>query len=67
MTMTWRGPHAMMMNTGEVTGSPDPEIRAKKFTELWTRKESVVKWLGTGLNCDLKEILNSLPALAIWM
>ena len=41
-----------------VTVSPDPRIRAKRFTELWTQKESVVKWRGTGLNCDQKEILN---------
>jgi 4'-phosphopantetheinyl transferase len=42
----------------QVTVSQDPEKRAKKFTELWTRKESIGKWHGTGLDCDPKEILN---------
>jgi len=40
-----------------VSWSSDPNIQAKNFTELWTRKESVVKWRGTGLNCDPREIL----------
>ena len=33
------------------------EERALRFTELWTRKESVVKWRGTGIDRDPKEIL----------
>ncbi len=40
-----------------VTRSSDPKTRAKSFTKLWTRKESVVKWRGTGLNCDPREII----------
>lgn len=39
-----------------ISGFSDPDIRAKKFTELWTRKESLVKCHGIGLNCDLKNI-----------
>ncbi len=38
---------------------PEPGERAKNLTKLWTRKESVVKWRGTGLNCDPREILRN--------
>lgn len=41
-----------------VNGIPDPQIKAKNFTLLWTRKESLVKCFGTGLTTDLKELLN---------
>ena len=37
-----------------VRGSADPELA---FTELWTRKESCLKLLGTGLTDDLKPLL----------
>jgi len=40
-----------------VTRFSDPHTRAKNFTKLWTRKESVVKWRGTGFICDPREIL----------
>lgn len=40
-----------------IAGSPDSDIRARTFTGLWTRKESVAKWRGTGLACDPREIL----------
>jgi 4'-phosphopantetheinyl transferase len=40
-----------------VTASSDLVLRAMIFTELWTRKESVVKWRGTGIDGDPKEIL----------
>lgn len=40
-----------------ISGFIDPHLKAKKFTEIWTRKESLVKWRGTGLNCDPREIL----------
>ena len=39
-----------------LSGFTDPGLKAKKFTELWTRKESLVKWRGTGLICDPREI-----------
>jgi|GEM_PF-3583280 len=40
-----------------VTRFEDPGNRAKRFTRLWTRKESLVKWLGTGLPDNPREIL----------
>ena len=36
---------------------------AQRFTELWTRKESYLKLLGTGLCDDLKSVLDSAPAV----
>lgn len=39
-----------------VTASSDLTQRARKFTELWTQKESIVKWRGTGIDCDPREI-----------
>ncbi len=32
--------------------SADP----KRFSEIWTRKESYLKWVGTGLATDLREV-----------
>lgn len=40
-----------------IAGITDPDIKARKFTELWTMKESLVKWRGTGLDGDPREIL----------
>jgi len=39
-----------------VTASSDMVQRAKRFTSLWTQKESIVKWRGTGIDCDPREI-----------
>lgn len=39
-----------------ITDSLDLTQRARKLTQLWTQKESIVKWRGTGINCDPKEI-----------
>ncbi|MFA6481683.1 MAG: 4'-phosphopantetheinyl transferase superfamily protein [Bacteroidales bacterium] len=39
-----------------LTAFTEKEVRARELTRLWTRKESVVKWLGTGLTSDPKEI-----------
>ena len=39
-----------------VTSFSDPGKRAKRVTALWTRKESLVKWLGMGLEKDPREI-----------
>ncbi|HBL77656.1 MAG TPA: hypothetical protein DD458_20690 [Prolixibacteraceae bacterium] len=39
-----------------VTASSDLTQRARRFTMLWTQKESIVKWLGTGIDCDPREI-----------
>jgi 4'-phosphopantetheinyl transferase len=41
---------------GRIISLSDLNLRAKSFTELWTKKESVMKWRGTGLNCDPREI-----------
>ena len=42
----------------DIDGSADP---ARRFAELWTRKESCLKLLGTGLSGNLEDIL---PAAA---
>lgn len=39
-----------------VTASMDKDERARRFTALWTQKESIVKWRGTGIECDPREI-----------
>lgn len=39
----------------DVLNSPNP---LQRFTQLWTQKESLLKYLGFGLNSDLKQILN---------
>ncbi len=39
-----------------VTDSLDLTQRAKKFTLFWTQKESIIKWRGTGIDCDPREI-----------
>jgi len=44
---------------GWINEHPDPVQKAHRFTELWTRKESLVKWLGTGLNDDLPNIFSN--------
>jgi 4'-phosphopantetheinyl transferase len=41
-----------------INESPNPEAMARRFTELWTRKESLLKWRGTGLTNDLRNILS---------
>jgi 4'-phosphopantetheinyl transferase len=38
---------------------PDPERKAQRFTALWTRKESLLKWRGTGLTDDLRNIFSN--------
>ena len=37
-----------------VTAAENSELKARKLTEIWTRKESLVKYLGTGLNEDIR-------------
>jgi len=37
-----------------IAASERPE---EMFTRLWTRKEAVLKWRGTGIICDLKDVL----------
>jgi 4'-phosphopantetheinyl transferase len=39
-----------------IMSSNDLTQRAKKFTLLWTQKESILKWRGTGIDCDPVEI-----------
>ncbi len=34
----------------------DRSIKGNRLTELWTRKESVLKWMGSGLSKDPREI-----------
>jgi len=41
-----------------INGFPDLELKAKHFTGLLTRKESFVKWRGTGFSCDPREIFS---------
>lgn len=53
---------ARTMNAAEqqlITGSSDPRLA---FTGLWTRKEALVKAIGTGLNLDTLPSLLSSPA-----
>lgn len=38
-----------------VLQSADPD---KAFTELWTKKEALLKYLGTGVGSDMKDILS---------
>lgn len=42
----------------EVINSLNPEQR---FTELWTRKEALFKYYGTGINHSIKDILANMP------
>ena len=46
----------------EIHASDNPDMA---FTRLWTRKEAVLKQRGTGINCDLHNVLvtNPLPSL----
>ena len=57
MTTDWHRLFAMILNTYRLPGLQIRILRAKNFTEVWTRKESVVKWLGTGLTCGPRKIL----------
>jgi 4'-phosphopantetheinyl transferase len=41
-----------------VTESINPYEQALRFTRLWTVKESIVKWRGTGIDGDVKQIGN---------
>lgn len=46
----------------EIHASDNPDMA---FTRLWTQKEAVLKQRGTGINCDLRDVLitNPLPNL----
>lgn len=46
----------------EIHASDNPDMA---FTRLWTQKEAVLKQRGTGINCDLRNVLtdNQLPHL----
>lgn len=46
----------------EIHASDNPDMA---FTRLWTQKEAVLKQRGTGINCDLRNVLvtNPLPNL----
>jgi 4'-phosphopantetheinyl transferase len=46
-----------------VIENSDLFIRAQRFTKLWTIKESILKWRGSGIDGDVKKILNGkIPA-----
>lgn len=46
--------------------SPDPETRLTRFFELWTRKEALFKFWGTGLHAEWKtDVLNPPDSLRI--
>lgn len=42
----------------EIHASDNPDMA---FTRLWTRKEAVLKQRGTGINCDLRNVLTTNP------
>ena len=42
----------------EIHASDNPDMA---FTRLWTQKEAVLKQRGTGINCDLRNVLTTNP------
>ena len=50
------------MNEHEVHEVLAAEHPDQCFAQLWTRKEALVKWQGTGITTDLKTLLEPLPA-----
>lgn len=44
----------------EIHASDNPDMA---FTRLWTQKEAVLKQRGTGINCDLRNVLTTNPLL----
>ena len=57
------------LNTDEVetmcTSSPQSN-RAESFIELWTKKEAVFKFLGTGITHDIKNVLKNNPDVNVY-
>lgn len=49
------------MNEDEQTKIHEAKDTAMAFTELWTRKESLLKMKGTGITEDLKQVLEKIP------
>ena len=50
------------MNDGEVQEVESAEHPDEAFARLWTRKEALFKYYGTGIRSTLKEILADIPA-----
>lgn len=50
------------MNEKEILQIRQSSHPEQQFALLWTQKEAVVKYLGTGINSSIKDLLHILPA-----
>lgn len=48
----------LVFNDAEIESVMSHVSPARAFTQLWTKKESLLKYLGTGMNDDMKDLLN---------
>ena len=54
------------LNDAEVETTSHQSDSAESFIELWTKKEAVFKFLGTGITHDIKDILKNNPDVNVY-